>query len=374
MSSVCMAQLSTQIQRIDNSKIAAEKLTDGIRQIAEDSQVAGLSIVVINDNRIVYQNVFGVKSKETGEKLNQETILYAASLTKPLFAYAFLKLVEKRIFDLDKPLYTYLKKSIGEYEKWKDLAGEKDFEKITARMILSHSAGLPGLRQFYNDKLSIIAEPKTRFYYSNEGMNLLGFVVEEYTGQKLESLIQNLVFEPLKMRRSGMIWSADFENNYAVGHDSNGNVIGAQKRTSSRAAGSMVTTATDYAQFVMAVLKKDGLSKNTFEQMLKPQMIVSSERGFGPLRDKFNDKYKNIGLSWGLGWGLFQTPNGHAFFHGGHSEGWQNYCVAYPKKKTAIILMSNSDNFEPAANKILSLAIADTMSPLEWFGYFDKQG
>jgi len=369
---ICFGQSSNQIRRIDNSKISAEKLTAEIQKIISDANITGLSVVVINDNRIVYQTSFGVKDKRTNEKNDRDTVLYAASFTKPLFSYLFLKLVEKKIFDLDKPIYTYLKKPIGEYEKWKDLAGEKDFEKITARMILSHSSGLPVLRQLYNDKLSIIAPPKTRFYYSNEGMNLLGFVVEEHTGQKLEDLVREMVFEPLNMRRSGMIWQKDFENNYAFGYDKNETLVGAQKRTSARAAGSMVTTATDYAQFVMVMMKKEGLSKKLFREMLTPQIEVTSERGFGPLRDRFNNKYRNIKLSWGLGWGLFETTDGKAFFHGGHTEGWQNYCVIYPKKKTAVILMSNSDNFETVADKILSLSIRDTQSPLEWYGYFDK--
>jgi len=369
---ICFGQSSNQIRRIDNSKISAEKLTAEIQKIISDANITGLSVVVINDNRIVYQTSFGVKDQRTNEKNDRDTVLYAASFTKPLFSYLFLKLVEKKIFDLDKPIYTYLKKPIGEYEKWKDLAGEKDFEKITARMILSHSSGLPVLRQLYNDKLSIIAPPKTRFYYSNEGMNLLGFVVEEHTGQKLEDLVREMVFEPLNMRRSGMIWQKDFENNYAFGYDKNETLVGAQKRTSARAAGSMVTTATDYAQFVMVMMKKEGLSKKLFREMLTPQIEVTSERGFGPLRDRFNNKYRNIKLSWGLGWGLFETTDGKAFFHGGHTEGWQNYCVIYPKKKTAVILMSNSDNFETVADKILSLSIRDTQSPLEWYGYFDK--
>ncbi len=369
---ICFGQNSNQIRRIDNSKISAEKLTPEIQQIVSNAKITGLSVVIINDNRIVYQNSFGVKDKRTNAKNDMETVFYAASFTKPLFSYVFLKLVEKKIFDLDKPIFTYLKKPIGEYEKWKDLAGEKDFEKISARMLLSHSSGLPVLRQIYNDKLSIIAPPNTRFYYSNEGMNLLGFIVEEHTGQKLENLVKEMVFEPLNMKRSGMIWQKDFENNYAFGYDKNETLIGAQKRTSSRAAGSMVTTATDYAQFVMAMMKKEGLSKNSFKEMLTPQIEVASERGFGPLRERFDNKYKNIKLSWGLGWGLFETTDGKAFFHGGHTEGWQNYCVVYPEKKIAIILMSNSDNFEPVADKILNLSVKDTQSPLEWSGYFDK--
>jgi CubicO group peptidase (beta-lactamase class C family) len=222
-----------------------------LAKIVDSAKIAGLSVVVINDDRIAYQNYFGVRDTRTNAKPDANTVFYAASFTKPLFAYAFLKLVEKRIFDLDKPVYTYLKKPIGEYERFKDLAGEKDFEKITARMILSHSSGLPILRGFYNDKLILIVPPQTRFYYSNEGMNLLGLIVEEHTGQKLETLVDGLVFAPLGMKRSGMIWRKEFEDNYAFGHDKNQTLIGAQKRTSSRAAGSMVTTAADYALFVM---------------------------------------------------------------------------------------------------------------------------
>ncbi len=369
---ICFGQNSNQIRRIDNSKISSEKLTPEIQKIVSGAKITGLSVVIINDDRIVYQNSFGVKDKQTNEKIDNETVFYAASFTKPLFSYFFLKLVEKRIFDLDKPVYTYLKKPIGEYEKWKDLAGEKDFQKITARMLLSHSSGLPILRQLYGDKLSLIVQPNTRFYYSNEGMNLLGFVVEEYTNQKLEDSIKQMVFEPLNMKRSGMIWQKDFADNFAFGYDKNETIIGAQKRMSSRAAGSMVTTASDYAQFVMAMMKREGLSKNSFREMLTPQIEVASERGFGPLRDRFNNKYKTKKLSWGLGWGLFESAGGPAFFHSGHSEGWQNYCVVYPKKKIAVVLMSNSDNFEPVADKILNLTIKDTESPLEWYGYFDK--
>ena len=369
---ICRAN-SVHIKRVDGSKIAAEQLTHEINEIVASEKITGLSAVVINDSRVVYQNYFGLKDTRTNAKLEADTVLYAASFTKPLFAFAFLKLVEKRVFDLDEPIQKYLKKPISEYERFKDLADEKGFEKITPRMLLSHSSGLPILRGFYNDKLNLIAEPGKRFYYSNEGMNLLGLVVEEHTGQKLETLIDELVFAQFGMRRSGMIWRKDFEDNYAFGHDTKQNVIGAQKRTSARAAGSMVTTASDYARFVTALMKKSGLSKDLFDQMLNQQIEVGSERGFGPGRDRFNDKYKNIKLSWGLGVGLFQTSFGKSFFHSGHSDGWQNYFVAYPEKKIAVILMSNSDNFERAADRILNASIRGDKEPLEWLGYFDRR-
>ncbi len=59
-------------------------------------------------------------------------------------------------------------------------------------------------------------------------MNLLGFVVEEYTNRKLEDSIKEMVFEPLGMKRSGMIWQKDFDHNFAFGYDKNETLIGAQ--------------------------------------------------------------------------------------------------------------------------------------------------
>jgi CubicO group peptidase (beta-lactamase class C family) len=87
----------------------------------------------------------------------------------------------------------------------------------------------------------------------------------------------------------------------------------------------------------------------------------------------FNDKYENVKLSWGLGLGLFQASHGKSFFHSGHSDGWQNYFVAYPEKKIAVILMSNSDNFERAGDRILDATIRGDKAPLEWLGYFDRR-
>ena len=361
------------IKRLDNSTITTDDLTTSIAEIVEKSNIAGLSVVVMNDNEVVYTHCFGVKDKKTNAAIDQNTIMYAASLTKPLFSYAFLKLVDKKIFELDKPLVQYLKNPIDSYPKWKDLAKERGVEKITARMLLSHSSGLPILRFLYGgDSLFLIAKPSEKFYYSNEGMNLLGFVVEEYTGQKLELLVKELVFDPLNMSRSSMIWQTVFEENHALGYNKKGELMGAQKRANARAAGSMVSTSMDYAQFIKVIMEKKGLSDALMTQILTPQMAIKTLRGFGPSRDSITTKNDPIQLSWGLGWGLFNSNYGKAFFHAGNTDGWKNYCIAYPDKKMAVILISNSDNVEPQFGKIINLAIKDTQSPLEWMGCYDN--
>jgi len=364
------------VKQLNGHTINEAKLTQRLAAIIDSVKITGLSVVVLNNHTMVYRNYFGVKNATTGERFTENTVSYAASLTKPLFSYLFLKLVDKGIFDLDVPVYTYLSKPIAEYEKWKDLDKQPGFKKITARMLLSHSAGLPVLRSFYGDSttLTLINEPGKAMYYSNEGMNLLGFVVEQHTGRDLQSLAKEYIYEPLGMKHTAMVWQKEFESDYSVGHDRTGKVIGAEKRTSARGAGSMVTTATDYSLFVDDVLSKKGLSPKLYREMFTPQIKVTSKRGFGPLRDSLSDKteFSNIQLSWGLGWGLFTTNYGKAFFHTGHSDGWQNYCVNYPDKGISVILLSNSDNFELAAGKILEATIGERSSPLKWLGYYDQ--
>jgi CubicO group peptidase (beta-lactamase class C family) len=357
------------VKKIDGLSIASTELESGIQHIVDAAKIMGLSVVVVQNNQVAYQHFFGLKNNNTQLPPTPETIWYAASFTKPVMAYLCLKLVDRGQLDLDKPVAGYLKKTIAEYEKFNDLAQEPNFSKITLRQLLSHSSGLPILRGVYQEKLNLIAAPGNRFYYSNEGMNLLGLVIEEALGKNLQSLAKELVFDPLEMPHSGLVWQPSFESDYAVGHDANGDVIGAQKRTSPRAAGSMVTTALDYSKFMIALLQHRGLSKSSFKQMFSPQIAVGSKAGFGPNRDVFDDSFKSVNLSWGLGWALFQSPVGLGFFHSGNADGWQNFVVAYPKKKTALILMSNTNNFEAVAAQFLDLCIGDRYAPVQWLGY-----
>jgi CubicO group peptidase (beta-lactamase class C family) len=366
-----LAQHSQLIKRLDGTAISPAELTKTIRSIVDTSGIAGLSVVIIANDQFAYQQVFGNRNRQTNLPLDDTTAMYAASFTKPVSAYLFLKLCDQGIFALDTPLVKYLKKPIGDHEKWHELANDSLFDRVTARMILSHSSGLPILRMLYGDKLRFIATPGASFYYSNEGMNLLGSVIEEYTGTKLETLARENVFSPLGMKHTSMIWDPSFEKNYALGYDRSNNVIGMGKRSSAKAAGSMTTIASDYAIFVRALMDQKGLSQKFFRQMMSPQIPVTSKKGFGPERDSLAENWIQRHLSWGLGVGLFPSQYGPAFFHAGHDAGWQNYFVAYPEKNIAIILMSNSSNFEAHAAEILNACIRDKSSPLQWLGYFD---
>ena len=105
------------------------------------------------------------------------------------------------------------------------------------------------------------------------------------------------------------------------------------RRSEPSAAGSIVSTASDYARFVVAVLNGEGLQQSSIDQMLAGHVSVQSKRMFGPLSHEATEDNKAINLSWGLGWGRFDSESGRAFFHTGHALGWENYTVTYLDKK-----------------------------------------
>lgn len=348
-------------------------LTARLQHLVDSGRVAGLQVVVINKNSIAYQHAFGVRSQEPPHPLNDSTVLYAASLTKVVAAYTLLRMADAGVIDIDKPVYRYLKQPIGQYEKWRDLAHDTvAFQQITLRMLLAHTSGMPILRYIYGNKLDLIAKPGSRFYYSNEGMNFAGFVAEEHTGQTFDKLARQYTLAPLGMRHTSLVWDTAFDHNYGLGFKEDGSVYGISKRSNARAAGSMVTTASDYARFVLQLMKREGLTKSRYEDMLQPQIPIISRRGFGPERDTLSTEPARLHMAWGLGVGLFQSPQGKAFYHGGHDEANQNFFIAYPDQQLAVVLLSNSANFEPVAGEILKATIGDRYAPLWWFGYFDK--
>ncbi len=358
------------LRTLGAGSVPVDELEDFINDTMQRAGVTGLSCAIINDSQVVYRQAFGLKDENAGSPADENTVFAGASFSKPLFGYLVMLLTEEGILDLDRPLQDYLSSALPDYPAYADLAGDDRYQQITARMALSHSIGFPNYRWLTNDgRLSFLFEPGASYNYSGEGIQLLQMVVEEITEQSLEDLAQQRVFGPLGMSRSSYVWQPAYDENYAVPHDEFGRPKRLDKRTGADAAGSMVTTAGDYAQFVTALLNAAGEREATIEEMLQSQIAISSTSMFGPGSWEDTDRDRHVSLSWGLGWGRFDCEHGRAFFHTGHDLGWQNYTVAYPDKGIGIVLLSNSDNFESVAREIVGKAIGDRYSPFDWLGY-----
>jgi len=275
------------------------ELDNSILQLMEKAGVTGLSCAIINDSKVVYQKAFGLRNNNTGVLNNEETIFSAASFSKTVLAYLVMLLVEDGIIDLDTPLQEYLDKTLYEYPNYEDLNGDQRAGLITARMVLSHSTGLPNWRFLTNDgKLRIMFEPGSRFSYSGEGISLLQMVVEKITGKGLEELSQEMVFVPLGMEHTSYVWQEKFEENYAVPHDQYERPKMLKRRRKADAAGSMQTTAGDYARFLLGILNAKGKRKRSMDSMLNTQIAITSKNMFGPGAwngsSRFNNQFDTI--------------------------------------------------------------------------------
>jgi len=307
----------------------------------DSAEVPGLSLAFVFDGEVLTARGFGVRNLETGMSVDESTVFEAASLTKPVVAYAVLQLVDQQVLELDTPMVEYL--------PYEDLAEDARAAQITPRMILSHTSGLPNWRR--DESLRTEFDPGSKFQYSGEGFVYLAKVVEHLTGETLQDVVQRLVFEPLLMSNSSLVWEKRFKDDYAVGHHEDGRAYEKQYPQRANAAASLHTTAYDYALFVTAVMSGEGLRQETWKDWLTPQIDVDE------------------GVAWGLGWGLEESDGRVAFWHWGHNDGYRAFVVADPKQRMGVVLMTNSDNGMALVRPMLASASGARQPALDWLNY-----
>jgi CubicO group peptidase (beta-lactamase class C family) len=360
------------VTRLDGTKISPSQIDTAVMRSMEAAHVTGSGIAVWNHGKVVYLKTYGERNTQKNLPLTPDSVMTAASLTKPAFTVMVLELVHEHVIELDKPVYEYLPKPLPDYPGYKDLTDDPRYKQITMRMLLDHTSGFPNWRRFTDDKkLRIYFSPGSRFAYSGEGIALAQMVVEIVTKKSVTALMNERIFEPLGMVRTSMIWEERFEDDYANGYDEQGKSLGAERRREGDAAGSMQTTLHDYARFVQAVL--DGAIPDQRERklMLSPQIEITSKHEFPSLSTETTTQNRAIRLSYGLGWGLYWTRYGEAFFKEGHDDagGWRHYIVSFDQAKAAMLIMTNSANGEDTYSSLLEQVLGDTFTPLEWEGF-----
>ncbi len=325
-----------------------------IPTLMKEGGVPGLAIALARNGDLVWFRGFGVKNARTNEPVDDSTVFEAASLSKPVFAYAVLKLVDAGKFDLDKPLNQYLP---GNY----DVGADPRLGQITARRVLSHTTGFPNWR---SGDLKIHFTPGERFSYSGEGFVYLSKVIEHVAGEKFNDFMKRMVFEPLGMTSSSYVWQESYDALKVFRHNSRGEAVSQNKTPpgASNAAASLHTTAADYGRFVAAILQGKGLKPETRKLMLTPQAQVR-EGGAGSINRPQAKPFPNV--YWGLGWGLQTTRDGLSFWHWGDNGDNKAYVVAFDKEKTGVVVFANSMNGLSIAPEIVAEALGGEQPALE---------
>jgi CubicO group peptidase (beta-lactamase class C family) len=306
----------------------------------KEFNVPGVSVDLIRNRKIVFNKSFGVKDERTSASVNEETMFEACSMSKPVFAFIVFQLVEQNKIDLAKPLCEYLdEKFYGE---------DSVYKKITARMILSHTSGLPNWRkgeEERNGPLPVYFTPGERFSYSGEGYYYLQRVIEKLTGNSLGEIADENLFTPARMNHSSFVWTEQIDSLISSGHDTSGKFLAKSRYLYSNSAYSLYITAEDYAKFIIEIINANQsgsflLPKTYAEEMLEPQVDVL-------VRDPIERPGRALGLFtyWSLGWAVDSTSYGKIYYHSGANRtGFRCYSQFNLDEGSGIVIMTNSLN------------------------------
>lgn len=304
--------------------------------LMERFRIPGVSVVLVKDGKVDWSQHSGTKDVRSMEPVGPTTMFEACSMSKPVFACVVMYLVQQRKLDLDRPLEQYLKESFPSIIPYRT--------KLTARMVLSHTSGMPNWRtgdEETDGPLPLYHEPGSRFGYSGEAMFYLQRVVERITGEPLNVFAQRIFFGPMGLSHIGYVWEQRFDTDIAAGHDTSGAFRQRTKYLHPNSAYSLYTSAEDYARFTGTILSGKGpLTAGTVKEMLRPHTPVD-------VREPIPRPGRAHGLevSWGLGWAVDTTISGTIVYHSGaNRSGFRCYVQFRPGEGSGIVIMTNGLN------------------------------
>lgn len=294
------------------------------------SGLSGLSTAIIHDGEIALVVHEGYADASQKTPITDDTLFEAASLSKVVFAYIVLQLVDQGVLELDKPLLSYVDDTYLIDSFLNSPLEDVRFRKITLLHVLSHRTGLPNWRnRLTGEPLEFRREPGMRFGYSGEGFMMAQRVVESVTEKPLEQLAKELVFEPLEMTDSSFSAGADMLERLALQTNGMGESRPHRFEGSipAMAAASLVTTASDFARFVTAISKGERLSESSHKDFFTPQSSVGE------------DGESNV--HWGMGVGLAGNTPDAPIWHWGDNGGAKAFFYLDRVSGDGVVYFSN---------------------------------
>lgn len=336
--------------------------------IAQDGAAAGMAVGIVYNREPVYAKGFGVKSKETGAPVDENTLFHMASISKTYVATAVMQLVERGQIKLDEKVTAYLT-----YFKLEDTR----YQDITIRHMLTHTSGMPDEDDYEWDRPQLDAgaleryvrsvsnrellwEPGQGTYaYSNIAFEVLGDVIAKVSGVSFEQYMQEHILDVLGMETSTYTMPDADQGQLAAPHIMGmGSSFGAKVSRVypyNRAHGpssTLLTSAAESCSYAAAYLNG---GKWGTAPVLQPSSIEELWQSHAPA-DDFG-YYRNIGLGWFMG----PYKGLEAKAHGGSDTGFRSNLVVLPEPGIAVTLMFNTDylGLHQVNNAILDVLLGE---------------
>lgn len=316
-----------------------------------DNEIAGASLAITKDGKLVYARGFGWADSDAMEKVLPSSLFRIASISKPITAVAILMLIERGKLKLDDRAFDFIAQEPSNSRK-----RDPRLKDITIRHLLQHTAGFDRDKSFDPMFRPVIIanelgveppaapehvirfmlgqaldfDPGSRYAYSNYGYCVLGRIIERVSGQSYESFVRNQVLKPLGATSTKLgktLERAAGEVKYRDAKPKQGKAIigpdfgkpvptpyGAWHLEAMDAHGGWLSSATDLVRFASAIDRPE------LCPILKPESIETMfARPDG--RAGYDDAGKPLANYYALGWNVRPQGAGRTTMHMGSLDG-----------------------------------------------------
>jgi CubicO group peptidase (beta-lactamase class C family) len=330
-----------------------------IQREMEKYNVQGLSIAMVDDQRVIWAQGFGYADVSKKIPATPETIYPTASIAKLFTIIAALQLTEQNKINLDQPLQTYL-------PEFSIKTRFPDAPPITPRSLMTHHSGLPSDRLKgimsrkpvpFTDVVNKMKDeyvsypPNFIFSYSNLAIRLLGYMVQKISGQDFVSYMDESVLRPIGMTHASFIPRSDIRpllsKGYKEGKESRDFLL----RDLPSPEGPLYASAIDLGRFIQMIFangvagSRRILRPETLSEMLRPQ------NSHVPLDLDFR-----IGLGWFLN-DVDIKNAGLVASHGGALSLFYSQLTILPEYKLGVVVLANSSSARWVVNRVAEVAL-----------------
>jgi CubicO group peptidase (beta-lactamase class C family) len=341
----------------------------------------GFAVVLVNHDQIVFAKGFGVEVANAERPFSADSVSPLGSLTKSFTALAIMQLVERGQLDLDAPVIKYL--------SWFRTADRKRSDRITVRMLLTHTSGLPSRDEWTTPECSVEEameqairavrahktshEPGEAFEYSNEGYTVAGLIIHRVTGLSYCDYLQTAILNPLQMERS----SAEEQRLKQLGALT-GHSPGIERALPGRlpyvaaaapAGGTFASTARDCGRYLIALMNHGRAGATQILKESSIEQMMTSAVDF-PCPITYDDGGDRGTWHYGLGWMIADIDGRSLVFHEGDTGLAGSIAVIDRARALAVCILRNSSDVDPhrfptlatMANNVLHLAVGEPVS------------
>lgn len=326
----------------------ADPVDDLVAAEMERSKTPGVAIAVVDEGRLARVQSFGQADIEHGVPVHPDTMFKIGATGMQLTAAAVMLLVEDGKIELDAPVKRYLS---GVPAKW---------AKVTVRQLLDHTSGLPATpngdfrAEYTNAELldiigsqDINSPAGARWRFSYAGYIVLGFMIEEVTGEHWTKFMDRRIFKPLGMQSARGIDEMAIIPNRSTGYELREkglrNAEWISQTANSTADGSLYLSVLDYAAWANAVSQRRLLSAKSWDILAKKASLGDGQS-----------------CAYVPGWSTDRQGKQVTWSQAGSWQGFQTYTLRYPGRDLTVVVYANG---EKADARYLARSIAGLTDP-----------